>query len=94
MRPLKIVMINPVRDLIVRFIERNKIILPNAFLLEAPEESLDHAILLRRIRCYILLEQMEWTLPDLVETRLSLSETKRRRGYGNEEKDVHRRIQT
>jgi len=35
-----------------------------------------------------------WTLPDLVETRLSLSETKRRRGYGNEEKDVHRRIQT
>lgn len=35
-----------------------------------------------------------WNLSDLVETKLSLSENKRRRGYGNEETDLHGRVQT
>jgi len=35
----------------------------------------------------------DWNLSVLVETKFSLSENTRRRGYGNEKKDLHRRIQ-
>jgi len=57
MRPCIVVVINPVRDLVVGFIERREIVVPNALFLEAPEESFDHAILFWRIRGYILLLQ-------------------------------------
>lgn len=58
MRSLEIVMINPIGDLVVRFVKRHEIMLPDALLLEAPKESLDHAVLFRRIRRYVLLVKM------------------------------------
>jgi len=58
MGSLEIVMINPIGNLIVRLVKRHEIMLPDALLLEAPEESLDHAVLLRRIRRYVLLVKM------------------------------------
>ena len=48
-------MIYPVGNLGIRFIERNEIMLPNAFLLEAPKKSLNHAVLFRRVWRNILL---------------------------------------
>ncbi len=58
MGSLEIVMINPIGNLVVGLVKRHKIILPDALFLEAPEESLDHAVLLRRIRRYVLLVKM------------------------------------
>ena len=55
MGSLEILMINPIGDLVVGLVKRHKIMLPDALLFEAPEESLDHAVLLRRIRRYVLL---------------------------------------
>jgi hypothetical protein len=57
MWPFMVVVIAPVRDLVVRFVERREIVLPDALFLEAPKESLNHAVLFRRVRCYILLLQ-------------------------------------
>ena len=55
---LRIVIINPIRYLVIRFIEQNDMMLPDTFFLKTPEESLDHAILFRCIWCYVLLIKM------------------------------------
>lgn len=58
MRPLLIVVIDPVSDPVVCLIEGLEDLLPDALLLEAPEESLDHSVLFRGIRCDVLLGQL------------------------------------
>ena len=58
MRPLLVVVIDPVSDLVVRLVEGLEALLPDALLLEAPEESLDHSVLFRGIRCDVLLGQL------------------------------------
>ena len=58
MRPLIVVVIDPVGDFIVRLVESHEIMLPRTFFLEAPIKSLDHAVLFRRVGRYILLMKM------------------------------------
>ena len=55
MGSLEIVVINPISDFVVRLIKRNEIMLPHTFLFETPKESLNHAVLFRRVWRNILL---------------------------------------
>ena len=55
MGSLEIVVINPISDFVVCLIKRNEIMLPHTFLFETSKESLNHAVLFRRVRRYILL---------------------------------------
>lgn len=67
MGSLKIVMINPIGNLIIRFVKRCKIMLPDVLFFEDPEESLYHSVLFRFIRRYVLLVKMIFC-PCLVKT--------------------------
>ncbi len=57
MWPLVVIVLDPVGDLVVCFIERHEIMLPHALFFEASEKSLDHAVLFRRVRCHVPLLQ-------------------------------------
>jgi len=50
MRPPGVVPVNPLRQFIASLGEAAEVVLPGALLFQAPEEALDKAILLRRVR--------------------------------------------
>lgn len=52
-----VVVFHPPGDAVIRLVEGLESLLPNALLLEAPEEAFDHPVLLRCVRGYVLLEE-------------------------------------